>query len=286
VQEGFLYVNNRDGLAALCEKLRTATWLAVDTEFERERTYYPELCLLQVAGREVAAVVDFLTIPDITPLFDLLYGTGRLKVFHSARQDLEIFFHLQDRVPTPLFDTQIAAGLLGYDKQLGYANLVEKVLGKILDKSQTRTNWKRRPLRPGQLQYAADDVIYLARIYEQLAARLSTGQLDTLRQECALLENPELYAPDPATMWRKVRQAKQLTDEQVPVFKELAAWREVTARRENLPRKWLLSDHAMMAMARSLPVDMTALGALKDIDKAVLRRHGAALLALLDKFRK
>ena len=193
----FIFIDNTTALTALCKQMADTSWLAVDTEFERERTYYPELCLLQIANTEVTAIIDPLAKADMQPVYDLLYNPAITKVFHSARQDLEIFFHLQGHLPTPLFDTQLAATAVGYDNSIGYGNLVEKMLGVVLDKAHTRTNWKRRPLQASHLRYAADDVIYLGLIYEQLLTRFSGDKLAAMELEFNKLLDPQLYLPDP-----------------------------------------------------------------------------------------
>ena len=278
-----LLINDASSLAAFCGQMHDHAWLAVDTEFERVNTYYPELCLVQVATDGTVAVIDPLTIPDLEPLFALLYDPSITKVFHAARQDLELFFHLRGELPAPLFDTQVAASLLGYDEQTGYANLVREVLGVDLPKSQTRTDWKRRPLSHKQLEYAADDVIYLGQLYEILSARLvESGQMSLLEEQCRLLDRPELYEPDPESMWRKIRnrEVKKFDRQSMDVIQQLAAWREVTARRENRPRKWIIKDHALVAIARDLPVDRESLSRLEGINDNILKRYAGELLAI------
>ncbi len=278
----FLYIDNGAALTHLCNQLNGSAWLAIDTEFERESTYYPDLCLLQIANREVVAIIDPLAIDDLHPVFDLLYNTSITKVFHSARQDLEIFFHLQGRVPVSLFDTQIAAGKLGYDNGIGYANLVEKMLGVILDKSHTRTNWKRRPLKPEQLRYAADDVIYLGQMYEQMLGKLvNPDRLTALQAEFNKLTDPQLYLPAPETMWQKIHEARKFNGTGLAALQALAAWREITARIENQPRKWVLADQVLIDIARNLPVNEQELANIKGINKLLLKRHGPALLAII-----
>jgi len=284
----FLYIDNEIALSTLCEQLAGASWLAIDTEFERENTYYPELCLLQISNRDVIAIIDPLSIQNIEPLYNLLYKNSITKVFHSARQDLEIFFHLKGSVPVPLFDTQLAATILGYDNSIGYANLVEKMLGKILDKAHTRTNWKRRPLKPEQLRYAADDVIYLGQIYEQLQVKLSgTEKMVMLQSELDKLTNPQMYLPAPETMWQKIREARYMSGTNLEVLKALTAWREITARIENLPRKWLLADRVLIDLARHLPTTGDDLARINGMEERVIKMHGATLLTIIrDPFQQ
>jgi len=278
----FLYIESEATLANLCEQLHDVPWLAVDTEFERERTYFPELCLLQIASPDITAIIDPLLIGNMEQALDLLYTPSIVKVFHSARQDLEIFFHLKGHIPTPLFDTQIAAKYSSYGDCIGYAQLVDKILGITLSKDLTRTNWKRRPLRTEHLRYAADDVIYLGHIYEQLLSKLTDTEAKALlNNEFKKLEDPLLYLPDPATMWKKVSEARRFSGVKLAILKKLVAWREITAREENLPRKWLLSDQAVVSLTRQLPTTVEELNTIKELDARALNSHGQALLDIL-----
>ena len=287
MNKDLVFIDSGPDLDRLCRQLHGCAWLAVDTEFERTNTYYPELCLLQVVGNGITAVIDPLAIPDLEPLYGVLYDPTITKVFHAARQDFEIFFHIKGELPVPLFDTQIAASLLGYDKQTSYANLVRDILGVELDKSQTRTNWKRRPLSRNQLNYAADDVIYLGQVYELLLARLTeSGQLSLLDEESKALARPELYQPDPENMWLKIREARRLTGNILAVLQQLASWREITARAENRPRQWVLHDNTLVAMARLLPASRDDLSRIKGVNERVLKRHGDTLLDIIGAARQ
>lgn len=282
MNKDLIFIDNGPDLTRLCGQLQDCAWLAVDTEFERTNTYYPELCLLQVAGNGITAVIDPLAIAGLEPLYDVLYDPSITKVFHAARQDFEIFFHIKGELPVPLFDTQIAASLLGHDKQTSYANLIRDILGVELAKTQTRTNWKRRPLSRSQLDYAADDVIYLGQVYELLLAKLTaSGQLSLVEEESAALARPELYQPDPENMWLKIREARKLKGNILAVLQQLAAWREITARAENRPRQWILHDNTLLAMARLLPASRDDLSRVKGVNERVLKRHGAALLEII-----
>lgn len=276
-------IDNDSSLTKLCSQLQGCAWLAVDTEFERVNTYYPELCLVQVCGNGIVGLIDALAITDPEPLYALLYDPSITKVFHAARQDFEIFFHLKGRLPAPLFDTQIAASLRGYDRHIGYANLVKDVLDIALPKSQSFSDWKRRPLSPEQLRYAADDVIYLGRLYELLLGKLiESGQLPQLKEQCLALNRPELYEPDPESMWRKIRirEVNNFSEQSLAVFKRLAAWRELTARRENRPRKWIVKDTTLVAIARELPADRDALSRMDGINANVIKRYAGELLKI------
>lgn len=280
----YLYIDDNAALKHLCDQLTGSPWLAVDTEFERERTYYPELCLLQVANTEITAIIDPLAITDMLPVYQLLYNQDITKVFHSARQDLEIFFHLQGRVPTPLYDTQLAAEAAGFDASIGYANLVEKMLGITLDKAHTRTDWKRRPLKATHLRYAADDVIYLGQIYQQLLARIADSDaLARLQTGFDKLTHPLLYVPEPGKMWQKIGEARKLGGPTLEILKELAAWRELTAREQNLPRKWVMADPVLVAIARQMPSSTTELDQIKGLPPEISGAQRARLLELVAK---
>lgn len=282
----FLIIDNEHALVELCGQLKGSAWLAVDTEFERERTYYPELCLLQISNSKLAAVIDPFAIDNIEPLFDLLYDTSITKVFHAARQDLEIFFNITGKVPVPLFDTQIAAPLLGHSDQIGYANLVNNILAVKLDKKHTRTDWKRRPLTDSQLRYAVDDVIYLGQLYVQLLAKLnSLNRLEWLVDDFAALADAELYKPDPEKVWMKIRNANRLKGNELSVLQALAAWRERTARQQNRPKKWLISDDTLIGMARLLPDNPADLSAIKGLHERVYKRQASELLEIIAEAR-
>ena len=169
-----LHIATEQQLHELCTLLQGSRWLALDTEFIREKTYYPDFCLLQISNGTVAASVDPLAIEDLSELVDIMYDGSIVKIFHAGRQDLEIFHQLWGKLPQPLFDTQLAATLLGLGSQIGYGNLVQKVIGRELEKGHSRTDWSRRPLSQDQLRYALDDVIYLGDIYTNITKRLQT----------------------------------------------------------------------------------------------------------------
>lgn len=284
MDKDLIFIDSDSALTQICGQLQGCSWLAVDTEFERVNTYYPELCLLQMVGNGMTVVIDPLAIANLEPIYEVLYATSILKVFHAARQDLEIFFHVKGKVPVPLFDTQIAAAALGHDQHIGYANLIWEILGVELAKTQTRTNWKRRPLSRSQIKYAADDVIYLAQVYEVLLAKLNaSGQLSSLDEEFNALTKPEVYLPAPETMWLKIRAARNLDEKALAVFQQLAAWREITARAENLPRGWVLHDNTLIEMARLLPASREDLSRISGMREQVVERHGETLVEIIGR---
>ncbi|TAJ93798.1 MAG: ribonuclease D [Gammaproteobacteria bacterium] len=277
-------IESESTLAAACRELAGHDWVAVDTEFERTCTYYPELCLTQIAAGHKVFLVDPLKLKAMTPLEDLLFDPRVTKVFHAARQDLEIFHNLYGKVPVPVFDTQIAGQLLGLPAQSSYAGMVKNLLGIDLEKAHTRTDWKRRPLSPGQLRYAAEDVYYLARIYESVRQRLSeAGMLAWLADDFAALADPTLYAVDPYVCWKKLRPAKRLPPDEIPLLRELAAWREIAARMENLPRNWVLSDAVMLSLLKLRPRTPEALSAVPGLNARFVAKHGQTLLSAMNK---
>ena len=282
MSKDFIYIDDFSSLTKYCDQLKGSPWLAIDTEFEREKTYYPELALLQVTDGKNAAVIDPLAIDDLTPVMELFYDSSVIKIFHSARQDLEIFFNMKRSIPSPLFDTQVAAPLLGYPEQVGYANLVKAIVGVELSKSHTRTDWKRRPLNEGQLQYAVDDVIYLAQVYEKMVGQLTEmDRLDWLDKDFAAMTDPEIYEPDTEQIWRRIRSSNRLKGKGLSVLQALAKWREETARSENRPRNWLLRDDAIIDMAHQLPDNKGAIFSIKGIHERVARKHGSELLKII-----
>jgi ribonuclease D len=271
-------------LAAACERWRQAPWLALDTEFLREDTYYPKLCLIQVGDGRDNLCVDAIALAGagLAPLLDLLQLDGVGKVFHAASQDLEIFVQLRGHTPQPLFDTQVAAALLGYGDQLGYAGLVDKMLGIKLDKSLTRADWSRRPLSAAELAYAADDVRYLAEIYPRLRQELETrGRLAWMEEDCLRLGDPARYRNPPEHAWRRLKGLARLPPPAQRAAAALAAWREQVAQERNRPRKWILDDEPLYRLAERRPLDRAQLEALQVLQPKTLERHAAALLEVL-----
>ncbi|GMR03932.1 MAG: ribonuclease D [Gammaproteobacteria bacterium] len=274
------YIQDETALRRLCQQMRGAPWIALDTEFLRSRTYYAHLCLIQVATPDVVACVDPLVHDlDIDPLLNLIHSPKILKVFHSARQDLEVFHDLRQVAPQPLFDTQIAAALAGYDDQIGYAALVESITGVKLAKQHTRTDWKARPLTPEQIRYAEDDVRHLREVYVYLAERLSAlGRKEWLEEECAALADPALYRNEPEQAYRRIRQGHLLPPEAQTVLSELAAWRENTAQKKNLPRSWVMADAALLEVARTAPGNLEQLAEMKGVSIGNASKWGPQIL--------
>ena len=266
-------------LATLCDRLRGEPWIALDTEFMRTKTYRAGLCLIQAATPGVIACIDPLAITDIGPLLDLLYSPNVLKIFHSARQDLEVLADIRGAPPAPVFDTQIAAALAGYDDQIGYGALVESITGHKLPKLHTRADWEARPLAPELLHYAEDDVRYLRDVYLFLAQKLETlGRREWLTEECAALTDAALYRNDPREAWRRLKQGQRLPPKVQVILRELAAWRESAAQSSNLPRSWVVADTALVEMALTTPASLEQLGGIEGISGGAARKWGDDIL--------
>ncbi len=278
------FIDTADQLQSLCAQLAGSPWLALDTEFLREKSYYPKFCLLQIANEQVAACIDPLKITDLSALMPLLKDPGITKVFHAGRQDLEIFHQLWDTLPAPLFDTQLAAMLTGHGDQIGYAALVQKLLGITLDKSHSRTDWSLRPLAREQQRYALDDVIYLGRLYLQLKAELERlGRIHWLADDFKALATPATYRIDPQQQWRRIRGHQHLKGAQLAVLQSLAGWREEIAIKRNKPKGWILKDEVLLELARRRPRDRAALSRIRGLEGQTLEQHGNTLLKRIDE---
>ena len=264
-------ISDSRALEAFCARQQGADFVAVDTEFMRERTYWPILCLVQVAGPEEAAAIDALA-PDIDlgPLLALMADPRTLKVLHAARQDVEIFFNLMGAVPAPLFDTQVAAMVCGFGDAASYETLVAKLVRAQLDKSSRFTDWSQRPLTERQLHYALSDVVHLRTVYEKLQQRLAENErTHWFAEEMAALVDPALYRSDPAAAWRRFRLRGRVEPRFFAVLQEVAAWREAAAQRRNLPRGRIIKDEAVLEIASHLPKTIEALARTRSLGKGV-----------------
>ena len=276
------FINDAAGLARTVEWLAEAEWFALDTEFIREETYWPRLCLIQVANDHHLACIDPLAIDDLGPLLELLYDPAITKVLHAAGQDLEIFHHLTGRVPAPVFDTQVAAPLLGHPEQAGFARLVASVLEVDLAKGHARTDWTERPLPAEALAYAADDVRYLVPLYHSLREHLAArGRIEWLDAEFARLTDPARYSPPVEDAWRRLKGAERLPERGRAVLQALAAWRETTARERDVPRGRIARDDVLIDVARAQPATRKQLQRLRSVRGGTLERYGERLLEIV-----
>jgi ribonuclease D len=249
-----IWIDKDDQLPALAERLLSQPWIGVDTEFLRERTFFPKLCLLQLSAADQIWCVDTLAVGSLEPLMPVLAASPARKLIHAARQDLEAVYLSTKRVMSPVFDTQIAAGCIGLKPQVGYAELVKTLLDVTVPKGQTRTDWSKRPLTREQLEYAADDVLYLGEVSDRLSRRLrELGREHWVSEDCAALESMDLYEPDPSQAWARLRGLAQLVPEQRARAKTIAVWREKIARNRDLPRAWIMPDTAIFAVAQGAP---------------------------------
>jgi ribonuclease D len=260
-------ITTSEALESLCTSLHSAPFIAVDTEFMRETTFWPKLCLIQVATSDGAWNIDPLAEGlDLAPLLRLFADTTITKVFHAARQDVEIFHNL-GVIPQPLFDTQVAAMAAGFGDQVSYDSLVRQMLKKDLDKASRFTDWARRPLSEAQLTYAAADVIWLAKLYPLLRDRLHReGRLAWVSEEMAALTNPALYDTDPDKAWKRLK-PRRFSSKYLAAFKATAAWRERTAQERDQPRGRILKDEAIDEIATQLPLDPDGFNRLRSVSK-------------------
>lgn len=267
-------------LAAFCARVARSSYVTVDTEFMRDKTYYPVLCLVQVAGEDDAAVIDALAPGiDLAPLLALMDDPGVLKVFHAARQDLEIFHNLTGRVPAPLFDTQVAAMVCGFGDQVSYENLAAQLARARIDKSVRFTDWAARPLSERQVTYALSDVTHLRPAYEALARKLATsGRAHWLAEEMAILMDPATYRIDPEEVWRRLK-PRGAKPRFLNVLKEVCAWREREAQRRDTPRNRVVRDETIMDLAAHTPATLDDLARMRGINRGFAEgRLGQELL--------
>jgi len=296
------YINEEAVLNQWLEQLQSSfkqrteqnlpNWIALDTEFVREKTYYPQLCLIQIAYPDLnnqahLACIDPIAIEHLDTFGDILKDPNITKIFHAAYQDQEILFQRFGHTPAPIFDTQPAAAILGIGDQIGYARLVESLLDVSLEKSQSRTDWSRRPLTSKQVEYAIDDVRYLFKIYPLIIQKLATqNRLNWLDAEFEMLSDSQTYTPDPGSMWKKVKGLQTLKGKQLAVLQYLAAWRERQAIAKNRPRRWIVSDEVLLDMARFMPSTVSEVQQIRGFDESGLRQHLPELIRLIDNSKQ
>jgi ribonuclease D len=273
-------ITRTEELAEVCARLGSAEFVAVDTEFMREQTFWPRLCLIQMAGGGTEALVDSLTPGmDLTPFFELMVNERVLKVFHSARQDVEIVHHLARVIPHPIFDTQVAAMVCGFGEAVSYSMLVKRLLNRNLDKTSRFTDWSRRPLSERQLTYALGDVLYLRDLYPKLRSQLDKSERASwLNEEMGVLTDPATYELHPEQAWRRLKMRVK-TPKALAVLIELAAWREREAQAQDVPRSRILKDEALYDIASQAPRTVDDLGSLRTLHNGFARSmRGRAVL--------
>lgn len=268
-------------LAEFCARISQADFITVDTEFMRERTYWPQLCLVQVAGPDEVAAIDPLAEGmDLSPLLELFYDERLLKVFHAARQDIEIFFHMTGKIPSPLFDTQVAAMVCGYGDSVSYETLAAQLAGARIDKSVRFTDWSARPLTDRQIAYALADVTHLRKVYGALAKRLMTsGRASWLQEEMATLLLPGTYRLEPEEAWRRLKPRAGSKPRLLAILREVAAWREREAQRRDIPRNRVIRDETIVDIAAHAPSTVEDIARLRGLSKGLAEgRMGQEIL--------
>lgn len=275
-----MYITDQKQLKEFAARAKTSPILAVDTEFLREKTYWPKLCLIQLATEEESVAVDPFRVKDLSALAELFADERIVKLFHAAGQDMELIVHEMGVIAHPVFDTQIAASLLGDTLQIGYGSLVLNECGVKLKKADSFTDWSRRPLTDSQLEYALDDVIYLPRIYRSMKARLEElGRLSWLDPDFEELCDPERYKVDPYERFKRLKRVNQLTPQQLSAAREVAAWREELAMKRNVPRKWILTDEQIVEVCKREPRSLDELFMVRGVSNALKTDDARRVLA-------
>lgn len=281
-------ITTNEALTGFCDRLQTASYITVDTEFMRERTYWPKLCLLQMAGpdlhdpAQVAAIDPLAPGLDLAPVLALMRNPKIIKVFHAARQDVEIFYDLMRDIPQPLFDTQIAAMVCGFGESASYETLCAKLAKATIDKSSRFTDWSARPLTEKQIIYALGDVTHLRIVYEKLMQQIiSTGRGEWLDDEMSALLDPKLYAVTPETAWERMK-LRHEKPQVLAIVQALAGWREQLAQQNDIPRGRVLRDEALMEIAHHPPRDTAALARIRGLSQGFADgKHGQEILAVV-----
>jgi ribonuclease D len=278
-------IKSNEELAVACARLAAASFIAIDTEFMREQTFWPRLCLIQIASEDTEVLIDSLAPGlDLKPFFDLMVDERVLKVFHSARQDVEIVHHLAHVIPHPIFDTQVAAMVCGFGEAVSYTMLVKRLLGRNLDKTSRFTDWSRRPLSDRQLTYALGDVVHLRDLYPQLRAQLDKSERASwLTEEMGVLTDPATYELHPEQAWKRLKMRIK-TPKALAVLMELAAWREREAQTQDVPRARILKDEALYDIASQAPRTIDDLGSLRTLHNGFARStRGRAVLEVVGR---
>jgi ribonuclease D len=278
-----MLIQTTSELAAFCASLATSRFVTLDTEFMRDRTYWPKLCLIQAAGENDIAAIDPLAPGmDLEPLLELLRNHAITKVFHAARQDIEIFYHMAKAVPSPIADTQVMASVCGHGEAASYENLVSRLAGGRIDKSSRFTDWAQRPLSEKQLSYAIDDVRYLRPVYEKLLAQVNEkGRAGWIEEDMAVLENPVTYQLHPENAWKRLKMRIE-KPKQFAILRDLAAWREEEAQKIDVPRSRVLRDEALSEIVYHPPATLDDLTKLRGLYPDVARgRIGTAILGIV-----
>ncbi len=276
-----MYISTSEELCEFCKRAATFDAVAIDTEFLRERTYHARLCLVQAATPEECVVIDPLAIEDLSALAELMTDEDTLKVFHACSQDMEVLYHALGVLPTPIFDTQVAAAFLGERVQISYNGLVHAFCDVDLPKTESLTDWSRRPLSDLQLEYAVDDVRYLIQAFNVIIERLDElGRTSWVLDEMRPMTSLDHYVVDPKTVFKRVKRINSCTRRQLAVARELAAWRERRAERRDVPRKWIMSDEVLLALVKRVPTTVDDFRRTRGTEQLSEADVDAALVAI------
>lgn len=282
-----MFIVSQEELEAFCRRAKQSAVLAIDTEFMREKTYYAKLCLVQMATETESVLIDPFAVADLTVLADLLTDEHIVKLFHAGTQDIEILYREVGVLPSPVFDTQIAAALLGHTQQIGYAALVHSVCGATIKKTDSYTDWSRRPLSESQRDYALNDVLYLGSLYTQMSEELrAKGRLQWLTSDFEALVDPTKYEIDERERFRRLKRVSSLSRRQLAAAREVAAWRELHAQMRDIPRKWVMTDEQVVEAckreARSIDELFMVRGLSDKLSTKDAREVAALMKAALD----
>lgn len=277
-----MFITDQADLESFATRVHGSSLLAIDTEFLREKTYYAKLCLLQMQTDDETVIVDPFAVDDLTVLADVFTDPGVLKLFHAGSQDIEILYRVVGVMPTPIFDTQLAAALLGHTQQIGYGALVNLCCGVQLKKIDSYTDWSRRPLSPSQVNYAADDVVYLPAVYRKVSGQLaSLGRTHWLDPDFAELVDPKKYAVNERARYRRLKRVGQLKPRQLSAARELAEWRELKAEHSDIPRKWVMTDEQIVEACKREARSIDELFMVRGLSDKLSTRDARAVVACI-----
>lgn len=278
----YLYIDTDQQLADFCRDIEAAEYCAVDTEFMRENTYYPVLALIQIATEQHMGCIDPLAIKDFSPLIALMECEKLTKVFHSPSQDLEILFQQFAQVPRPVFDTQLAAAVLGYNHQIGYADLVNQIIGVKLEKKHTRADWLKRPLLNEELDYAMDDVRYLLPLYQHLKTDLDGKKRRSwIEKDLQKMSAASSYEIDMGNLWKRLKGVQKLKGLNLQIASQLCQWREQLAQKKDRPRRWMAKDDWLIEISRQIPDSIGDLTSMRELNEKFITQHGQAILKII-----
>lgn len=279
-----MYIRTTEPLRELCQQAKLNGRLALDVEFIREHSYIPKLALIQLAVGDTCAIIDPLEVEDLSPLYELVISPEILKILHAASQDMEVLYWRTLQSPASIFDTQIAAAMVGLGEQLSYSNLVDRVLGVRLEKDESYSAWLQRPLSDSQIEYALNDVRYLLRLHDQLSERLERlERTNWSQEECRKYEGLERYARDPRTLFRRIRRGNNLSPTGLAILRELAAWRDQEARVRDKPPGSVLHDEQLVDIARRAPRSLDDLQRFRGLSAKVIERSATDILTMVER---